>query len=286
MEELELLHDMFAHGRITFSRAQQMMNLLVWMGGNEILTLIARRDQEEPAEGENSAPTDRAGHFEEKRVILTNNEIIGDNVTTGQTHARANPIYQERRHRTSTSFHLSTMRSTGKPAKGIQPCGKQPNNPTCIESKRNAEAKLRRKKPLRAMEAMIQRKMVGRSTTAESQTHVVQAAEAGIREVAEKQINGTETELSDRMLRNRGVHRHYWEMVRKSNFVAEATQGILPTDDEVMRSMNQTVDSLLTHIMPEEEETLGEETRCDLHMFQWKKMKRLPMEKQQRVNRL
>ncbi len=156
MEELELLHDMFVQGRITFSLMQQVMNLLVWMGGNGILTVTARRDQAEPAGGEDSAPADRAGHFEEKRVMLTNNVIIGDDVTTGQTHGRVNPIYRERRHCTSTSFDLSKMRSTGKPAKGIQPCGKQPTNPTCVENKRIAEAKLRRKKPLRAMEAMIQ----------------------------------------------------------------------------------------------------------------------------------
>ncbi len=266
MEELELLHDMFALGRIAFNLAQQMMNLLVWMGGNGVLTMTARRDQAEPAEGESSAPTDRAGHFEEKRVMMTNNVIIGDDVTTGQTHGRANPIYQERRHRTSTSFDLSTMRSTGKPARGIQPCGKQPSNPTCVESKRIAEAKLRRKKPLRAMEAMIQRQMVGRSATAESQTPVVQTAEASVQEVAEVQINETQTELTDRMLHNMGVHPLYWEKVRKSTFLAEAMQGILPTDDEVMRSMYQTVDPLLTQTMPEEEETLGEETRVDLDM--------------------
>ncbi len=197
---------------------------------------------------------------------MTNNVIIGDDVTTGQTHGRANPIYQERRLRTSTSFDLSTMRSTGKPVKGIQPCGRQPSNPTCVESKRIAEAKLKRKKPLRAMEAMIQRQMVGRSATVGSQTSIVQTAEVGIQEVAETQINATQTELSDRMLRNMGVRPLYWEKVRKSTFLAEAMQGILPTDDEVMRSMNQTVDPLLTQTMPEEEETLGEETGVDLDM--------------------
>ena len=269
MEELELLHDMFAHGRITLNLMQQVMNLLVWMGGNGILTVTARRDQAEPAEGESSAPADRAGHFGERRIMLTNNLIIGDDVATGQTHNRANPIYQERRHRTSTSFDLSTMRSTGRPAKGIQPCGKRPENPTCSENKRIAEAKLRRKKPLRAMEAMIQRQMVGRSAAAETQTPNVQTAEVAVQAVATVKRAGMQTneELTDEELTMMGVHPLYWAKVRRSTFLAVAMIGILPTDDEVMKSMNQTVDPLLTQTLPEPEEvTLGEETRVDLHM--------------------
>ena len=269
MEQLELLHDMFAHGRITFKLMQQVMNLLVWIGGNGILTVTARRDQAEPAEGESSAPADRAGQFEERPIMLTNNVIIGDDVVTGQTHSRANPIYQERRHRTSTSFDLSTIRSTGRPAKGIQPCGKRPDNPTCSENKRIAEAKLRRKKPLRAMEAMVQHQMVGRSTVAETQTPTVQTAEVAIQEVATVAKADTQTneELSDEELTTMGVHPLYWAKVRRSTFLAVAMKGFLPTDDEVMKSMNQTVDPLRTQAISEPEEvTLAEETRVDLDM--------------------
>ena len=130
------------------------------------MIIIFERDEQEKEE--ETATDEPRQYGETKTLVLHNNRVTGDPVPGVVPVSKNLLLIGE----PCASYDFTREKSTGRPAKPRTNCWETPVKDRCVRSKMFAMQKLCDKKPLKALEAAIDRPMYNKSAVVPTQTEM------------------------------------------------------------------------------------------------------------------